>query len=139
MEEKAILATLEHYATAYCSKDIDALMLVFDDDDGISIIGTGADELCAGKKEVKALFLRNFSEASARRFEWHWSHVNLSGDLAVVATTLSIHLDYQGQELTVPIRWTVALKKDNDRWVWVHRHASVASSDQDEGQAYPKD
>ena len=30
-EQEAIMETLEDYSTAYCAKDIDALMSVFDD------------------------------------------------------------------------------------------------------------
>lgn len=136
--EELVKSTLEDYAAAYCAKDLDALMHVFEDSDDISIIGTGADELCAGREQVKAVFLRNFSEATAKQFEWHWFHLNVSNDQAVVAITLTIHLEYQGQDLSMPIRWTVALKKDSGRWVWLHRHASAAASNQDEGQAYPK-
>jgi len=137
-EEKAILTTLEDYATAYCAKDIDALMQVFDGSNQISVIGTGADELCAGRDAVQTLFIRNFAEATANRFEWDWSNIIISGHHAVVATSLTIHLHYQGQAMSVPIRWTVVLKK-TDRWLWQHRHASSAASSQEEGQAYPKE
>ena len=139
MEKEAIMATLESYAAAYCEKDIDALMKVFVDSEDISLIGTGGDELCGGRDAVMKVFLRNFEEATAEQFEWHWSHIIVSGDCAVVAITLTIHLIYQGEDLKVPVRWTVALKKDQGRWAWLHRHASSAASDQDEGAAYPKD
>jgi len=138
MEEKAIMATLEDYASAYCAKDIDALMRVFVDGEDISLIGTGSDELCGGREAVKKVFVRNFEEATAHKFEWHWSHIIVSGDCAVVAISLTIHLEYQGEELTVPIRWTVSLKKDKGRWCWLHRHASSAATEQEEGAAYPK-
>jgi len=88
---------------------------------------------------VEKVFLRNFEEATANEFEWHWSHVVISGDCAVVAITLTIHLEYQGEELNVPVRWTVALVKDQGRWAWLHRHASSAASDQGDGAAYPKE
>lgn len=136
-EQQAVMATLEDYSAAYCTKDIDALMNVFDDTENISLIGTGADELCGGREAVKAVFLRNFEEATANQFEWHWKHIIVSGDQAVVAITLTIHLDYQGEALKVPVRWTVALKKKQGRWVWLHRNASAAASSQDEGTAYP--
>ena len=139
MEKEAIMKTLEDYAAAYCAKDIDSLMRVFVDGDDISLIGTGGDELCGGRDAVKKVFLRNFEEATAHQFEWHWSHIIVSGDCAVVAISLTIHLEYQGDDLMVPVRWTVALKKDRGRWAWLHRHASAAASGQDEGQAYPKD
>lgn len=108
-EENEIRVTLEDYAVAYCKKDIDSLMHVFDDSDSISVIGTGADELCEGRDAVKALFLRNISEATADRFEWLWSNIIFTNDHAVVSMSLIIHLEYQGNRITVPVRWTVVL------------------------------
>lgn len=137
MEEEAIMATLDDYAKAYCAKDIHSLMHVFEDSDNISVIGTGADELCEGRNAVKELFLRNFAEATANEFEWQWSKITISNKHAVVAISLVIHLEYQGNNLEIPIRWSVVLRK-TDRWVWLHRHASSPASNQDEGQAYPQ-
>ena len=68
-DKEAIHSTLEDFAEAYCVKDIDSLMRVFDNNDNISVIGTGADELCVGRAAVKELFLRIFGEATANRFE----------------------------------------------------------------------
>jgi ketosteroid isomerase-like protein len=136
-QEEELLATLDAYADAYCAKDADRLMGLFDAGDDISVIGTGGDELCSGRGQVRALFERNFAEATAREFEWHWRHVTVAGDTGVVATTLTIHLDLEGEPLQVPIRWTVALRQTEDGWVWLHRHASSAAGSQDDGQAYP--
>jgi len=135
----AVLATLEEYAQAYCAKDTDRLMAVFDDGDGISVIGTGADELYSDRVVVRALFERNFAEATASRFEWHWQDVVATDDFAVVATTLTIHLDTATGPLQVSVRWTVALVQRGDRWRWLHRHASAAAGGQDKGMAYPTD
>lgn len=138
-DEEFVMGTLEDYATAYCAKDIDALMNVFDDSENISLIGTGSDELCGGRASVKDVFVRNFEEATANQFEWHWKHIIVDNDQAVVAITLTIHLEYKGDALKVPVRWTVALKRAQDRWVWLHRHASSDASSQEEGTAYPTD
>lgn len=136
-DEEAALATLEEYAEAYCVKDIDRLMSLFDDGENISLIGTGADELCASRSAIKAVFLRNFSDASATRFEWHWKHVTVAGDCAVIAIALTIHLETQGGPLNVPVRWTVSLVRRSGRWRWLHGHASSAAVSQEEGTAYP--
>jgi ketosteroid isomerase-like protein len=138
MTDKEIKSTLENYSKAYCTKDIDKLMLVFDDSDNISVIGTGSDELCVGRKEIKELFLRNFEEATATKFDWNWIDIRKSDNHAVVSVTLSIHLKCKGENLIVPLRWTVVLKNNDNRWVWIHRNASTAASNQDEGMAYPK-
>jgi ketosteroid isomerase-like protein len=132
-----VLETLEDYADAYCAKDIKQLMSVFDGGEDISLIGTGADELCSGQSAVQAVFVRNFAEATATRFEWHWKHVTVVDDFAVVAITLTIHLDTPDGKLQVPIRWTVSLIRKSGRWFWLHRHASAAAMSQEEGTAYP--
>lgn len=131
-----VVATLDNYARAYCAKDIDALMQVFDSSGQISAIGTGKDELCAGEDEVRQLFLRNFAEATATKFEWLWSDVVIFNDQALIAQSLIIHLDTQQGHVEVPVRWSVALRK-TDRWLWLHRHASTPSGTQSEGSAYP--
>ena len=133
------MATLEAYASAYCKKDIDALMSVFVDSDEISLIGTGEDELCSGREAIRQVFLRNFNDATAQQFEWHWSDIIISGDCAVVSISLCIYIETQGERLNIPIRWTVALKKIGGLWLWLHRHASSAARSQDEGTAYPKE
>ena len=132
-----LLATHEEYADAYCAKDVNRLMDIFDAGEDITVIGTGDDELCTGQSEVRELFLRNFAEATANRFEWHWQRSTVRGDTAVVATTLTIHLDIDGEPLQVPVRWTVALRQTEGRWLWLHRHASSAATSQAAGKAYP--
>ena len=138
MTKEAIKSTLVDYAKAYCEKDIDALMRVFDDSDNISVIGTGADEICVGRGAVKELFLRNFSEATAKKFNWDWMDTRLSDSHAVVSVKFTIHLEYMNEQLKIPLRWTVVVKNENGRWVWIHRHASTAATNQEDGQAYPK-
>jgi uncharacterized protein (TIGR02246 family) len=136
-EEDAVLATLEAYAEAYCAKDIDHLMAVFDDGDDISLIGTGANELCSGRLGIEAVFRRNFADATATRFQWHWRHVTVTDGFAVVATTVTIHIDTDAGPLQVPVRWTVALVRRGEHWRWLHRHASSAAQSQEKGTAYP--
>jgi len=136
-ERDAVMATLDEYADAYCAKDIDRLMSLFDDGENISLIGTGADELCAGRSAVREVFLRNFRDATATRFEWGWHHVNVVNDYAVVAMSLTIHLDTDDGQVEVPVRWTVAMIRRGDRWFWLHRNASAAAAAQQDGSAYP--
>lgn len=136
-DEAAILATLEEYANAYCAKDLHRLMAIFVDGQDISLIGTGADELCSGRKAVASVFERNFREATATLFEWDWKDIAVHESAATVAATLNIHLNIDNEDLVVPVRWTVSLVKTIVGWKWVHRHASAAAGSQDEGAAYP--
>ncbi len=136
-DQNAILATLEEYADAYCAKDLQRLMAIFVDGERISLIGTGADELCSGREKVASVFERNFRDATAKQFEWQWQDVAIHGDAATVAATLNIHLIIDNKSLIVPVRWTVSLVKNGKGWKWVHRHASSAAGSQDEGSAYP--
>lgn len=136
-DQSAVLATLEEYATAYCDKDIDRLMGLFVPGEAISLIGTGADELCSGRAAIALVFQRNFRDASAKRFEWIWQDIAVHNQAATVAVALRIHLEIDGQNLIVPLRWTVSLVKQDNAWKWVHRHASSAADSQEDGSAYP--
>lgn len=136
-DQDDIMATLEEYASAYCAKDLHRLMAIFVDSEDISLIGTGSDELCAGREAVAGIFERNFRDATAHRFEWLWKDINIHGDAGVVACTVNIHLEFEGKQLIVPVRWTVALVRQKGAWKWIHRNASAAADDQDEGAAYP--
>jgi ketosteroid isomerase-like protein len=133
-----IMSTLEEYAAAYCDKDLSRLMSIFVAGDDISLIGTGADELCSGPKAVAAVFERNFRDATATRFEWTWTHISVHDATAVAAVALNIHLNTPNGPLVVPVRWTVALIMDRGNWLWIHRHASAAAASQKGGTAYPK-
>ena len=137
VETTRILATLDEYAAAYCAKDLDRLMAIFVDGEGLSLIGTGADELCAGREAVSAVFAWNFRDATATRFEWDWRDVAVHGDAATVAATMNIHLETDDGKLSVPVRWTVSLILVDGDWRWVHRHASSAAVSQEAGTAYP--
>lgn len=133
------MATLDEYAAAYCAKDVERLMAIFVPGDAISLIGTGADELCSGRASVASVFERNFRDATATRFEWGWTDIAVHSDAATVAVALRIHLVIDSRALIVPVRWTVSLIKTDRGWQWVHRHASAAADSQDEGFAYPTD
>lgn len=136
-DQELVLATLAEYAEAYCAKDLDRLMAIFVDGEAISLIGTGSDELCSGRTAVAAIFERNFREATATRFEWGWKDTAIHGTSATVAIEVEIHLKIDGENLVVPLRWTVSLVLTPAGWKWVHRHASAAASSQAEGSAYP--
>ena len=136
-EQDRVLATLEEYAVAYCAKDLDRLMAIFVDGETVSLIGTGSDELCAGKEAIAAVFQRNFRDATATRFEWGWKNIAVHGGSATVAIALKIHLNIGDESLMVPVRWTVSLVMTEASWKWVHRHASAAADSQDVGTAYP--
>jgi len=144
-DRDAVLETLEDYATAYCAKDVDALMRVFDDSDEITLIGTGSSEnLRVGKEEVKDVFVRNFRDATAKEFIYGQKHIYINENAAVVSIVLTLKLEIDGDAVSVPLRWTVSLikqnaDKPNGRWVWVHRHASTPAAGQNDDSAYPTD
>lgn len=136
-DRAAILATLDEYAAAYCAKDIDRMMNLFDPGDEISVIGTGADELCSGRSAVRQLFVRNFAEATALQFRWGWRHLTVLDDFAMLAQLVELQIRVDGDVRIIPLRWTIGLVCRADGWRWLHRNASVAAGGQSDDQAYP--
>ena len=136
-EERAVLATLDLHAERYGAKDVEGVTDLFADDPDVLLIGTGADERWLGKGQIRHQFVRNFAEAERTRFEWRSRHVAAAGDAAWVAADAVVHVTVEGEERSIPIRFTVVLERRAGAWVWLHRHASVAAGGQPSGAAYP--
>ncbi|WP_457939296.1 nuclear transport factor 2 family protein [Mesorhizobium sp. 10J20-29] len=94
-------------------------MAIFVNGGAISLIGTGADELCSDRAAVASVFKRNFRDATASRFEWGWKDVAIYGDTAAVAIALVIHLTVDNEAIKVPVRWTVSLVRTSEGWRWI--------------------
>lgn len=135
--ERAVLETLDRYAERYGAKDVDGVTELFADDADVLLVGTGADERWLGRDEVRRQFERNFAEAEQTRFEWVSRHVAAAGDAAWVSAEAVVHVNVDGDERSIPIRFSVVLEQRDGAWVWLHRHASVGAGGQAAGTAYP--
>lgn len=136
--EAAVLETLDRYAERYGAKDVDGVTELFADDADVLLVGTGADERWLGRDEVRRQFERNFAEAERTRFEWVSRHVAAAGDAAWVSAEAVVHVLVDGDERSIPIRFSVVLEQRDGEWVWLHRHASVGAGGQQAGTAYPE-
>lgn len=136
-DKQAVLATLDRYSQLYAAHDVDGIIALFAPDADTVVIGTGADERYLGLDAIRGLFQRNFAESDTADVKWTWRHVVIVGSAAWVAAEADIHVRPSGVETIVPVRWTVIMEKRGERWLWLHRHASVAASGQAMGKAYP--
>ena len=124
----AVSATLESYAASYGRKDVDGLVELFAEDSEVHVIGTAVHQRSTGKAQIREHFERNFAEAEHARFEWIARELGAVGrDGAWVAGDAIVHISIQGKRKEIPVRFTVVLERRGERWVWLHRHASVAA------------
>lgn len=128
--ETAILATLENYANAYNTHDIDAIMALWADDPDVLLIGTGPDEKRIGIAEVRRQFAHNFARAKTLLFEFTNAVVSIYEDKAIVVANADVRTLVDDQIIQFSLRMTIILKYSQNRWWWVHRHAATLSHDQ---------
>ncbi len=123
--ETAILATLEAYANAYNTHDIDAIMALWADDPDVLLIGTGPDEKRIGTAEVRRQFAHNFARAKTLLFAFTNAMVSIHENSAIVVANADARTLVDDQIIQFSLRMTIILKYSQNRWWWVHRHAAT--------------
>ncbi len=136
--ERDVLATLRAYFAAITARDEPAVLALFADDADLVLFGSGADERRVGKTELLLQTRRDWSQSDAMSFTIDWSSVSSAGNVAWVATELTVSIAAAGQTLTLPARFSVVLEQRVGRWMIVQGHFSFPAGDQPKGASFPK-
>ncbi|HET9476575.1 MAG TPA: adenylate/guanylate cyclase domain-containing protein [Dehalococcoidia bacterium] len=136
--EAEVIAVLERLAEAYNSRDGDAVMAVYADDADLVLFGSGVDERCIGRREVRAQFERDMAQSESAEMKRTWASVSASGPVAWAACEYMASWRAGGQSGVIPlVRWTVVMERRQGRWLIVHMHVAIPPSEQAEGQSWP--
>ena len=136
-KEATIIGVLNDYMEAWESRDLDAILSSFAPSATVSGFGTGADEKRVGLDELRAQLERDFSQSEEFRVTLDWNLVGISGQVAWVASDVTIRFKLTGQaEMAFPARLTSVLQNYDGDWLMEHFHLSVAAGGQEEGQSF---
>ena len=127
---------LDKMAGAYASKDVDAVLECFVDD-GLVLVGTGADEVRFGMAEAQAQVERDMSQADELSFDVENFRAHVVDDAAFAYADVTFRGEAGGQSFEVPARWTAGVVRTPDGWRFAQFHVSVAFGDQSEGESFP--
>lgn len=132
-----IQALLEKYTVDYRNHDLEGIMEDWAPDAEVVLYGTGADEKRVGWQAIRDQFARNFAEAEELAFEWQWTAIKATGQVAWLAADALVRATVNGKISEFPIRFTAIFEQINGRWYWVQRHSSAPAAGQASGIAYP--
>ncbi|MBN1762244.1 MAG: nuclear transport factor 2 family protein [Methanomicrobia archaeon] len=138
--EAEIRAVLERMAEAYENKDVDAVMSCYAPDPDVVSIGTGKDEKYIGPEQLRRAYERDFtqSESVAMTFDWLSVSTAAAGNVAWLASDITIHVQVSGKHLTLSGRLTGVVENRGGNWLLVQGHFSLPAAEQPEGQSFPE-
>ena len=135
--EAEVMSTLRKLVEGYKSRHMDSVLSCYAPDPDLVYIGTGVDEKRIGLDEVRVQLERDLAQSEAISIELGWNSVSAAGSVAWVAGEAIVHAKASGQEISFSGRFTFVLEQRKGRWLIVHRHFSVPSSKQAEGESLP--
>ena len=115
---KEISKTLDAWNSACKNGNLDLAMSMFDESDGIMVIGSAKGEINKGKEEIRKWAGQIFSFAG---FSWEMSRIDIdsNGKTAWVFMDGKMIVDFHkgGQKIT-PYRFTGIMVKKKGIWKW---------------------
>jgi uncharacterized protein (TIGR02246 family) len=133
---REILEAIDEAAQAFRERDIDRFMDIYAPDPDVIIIGTGKDEKCVGREEIKRTIERAWSQSDSAYFKIGWRSISSAGNVAWVAADATVHVEIKGRVLVEDLRFTFVYEKRGDRWLIVHSHDSLPAAGQEEGESF---
>ena len=119
--ERAVLAAFAAlYAAATEARDAQAIVELFDDDEGITFWGSDEPEQALGGREVRALAEAIVASPVSFHFDWRETRAQVAGDVAWVNAAGTLTLA-GAADRTVPYRVTAVFVRRDGRWLW-HTH-----------------
>ena len=136
--EAAVMSTMKRFIDGYENRDIDSIISCYAPDPDLVAIGTGVDERSLGLNEVRTRLERDMAQSEILSIELGWRSLSAAGSVAWVACDAIIHGKSGGQEINFPGRFTAVLEQREGKWLIMQRHFSTPSSEQAEGESFPK-
>ncbi|MBI2171041.1 MAG: nuclear transport factor 2 family protein [Chloroflexi bacterium] len=134
--EAAVIGAFNRLWRAYETRDGDSLSDMVVPDPEVVLYGTGADEKRIGVRQIKVQFERDWSQSEAASLRFNWHSVSMAGGAALVAADGAAHVKVGGQEVTMPVRATIAFERRGERWLVAQMHVSTPASEQSEGESW---
>ena len=134
--EKAIKNTIHGAFEAYKNRDEEAFRRLIAPDPDVVMYGTGMDEKRVGWNQIRAQLRRDWSQSDSAELHLDSLSVSASGTGACAAGDGSIKITVDGQQRSMPIRFTASLENRSNHWVFVQMHFSTPAMLQNGGQSF---
>ena len=120
---QAMQDVLERLSQGFAGRDLRQVLELFAPDPEIVFIGSEADELAIGPARLRALLEALFARPETYRWHWRRLHVAVAGELAWLTTEATLLVE-GNEQLELPYRITLVLRRRDDGWLIVQYHGS---------------
>jgi ketosteroid isomerase-like protein len=130
VSEGAIRETVERFRAGWAALDADAVLATLSHDPALLVWGTDVDEEWRGFEALVEPFRQQAAAFSEPRYVWRRGDpvVRGMGNAGWAAGTLDVSLVVGDKLVSVPMRSTFVLQREEDEWRIAHAHFSVGQS-----------
>ena len=133
---REILEAIDEAARAFEERDMPRFLDLYAPDADVVMYGTGKDEKCVGREEIRRTFERAWAQSEAASFRLGWWSISSAGPVAWVAADATVHAEIEGRVLVEDLRITFVFEKRGDRWLCVQSHDSLPAAGQAAGKSF---
>ena len=131
-----IIRAIDEAAEAFEQRDMARFLDLFAPDADVVMYGTGRDEKCLGREEIRRAFERAWAQSESASFQLGWRSISSAGPVAWVAADATVRVEVEGRVLTEDLRITFVFERRDDRWLCVQSHDSLPAAGQEEGRSF---
>ena len=129
-EERAVKASVTALNDAMTRRDLEAAMAVFEDGDGILLVGSDKGELFRGRSRVRGFLKELMGLPFTFSFETPDPVVQVNpGTAWLFADGAMVHTRADGTSRRTPYRFSVSLVRQGKAWKWQLFHGSVPGAE----------
>jgi len=126
-----VAEALEALSRAFASRDVEAALACFADDDSVLYSGSEVGEVAAGRDEIRSLLAGLFARGSAYSWDVTELWASSRGDLALVTAEAVGHSHNAEGGEDFAYRLTGVLSRGADGYRWLEPHGAEPTAPDD--------
>ncbi|MDP9221553.1 MAG: nuclear transport factor 2 family protein [Actinomycetota bacterium] len=134
--QAGVQRAMDEWAAAYAAKDVERLMGLLASGDDLVLVGTGSDEVCVTRDEIRQQATRDFAQADEVRLDVGKLRVSGRGDVSWAFAEPTVTVRAGGEQIHMAVRLTAVFVREGEDWRMSSAHLSVPSAAQAEGRSY---
>jgi ketosteroid isomerase-like protein len=128
---------LKSFSRAYASCDAAAVLCFFADDAGLVVIGSGADEIRIGPRQLRQGITRDFRQSDTAAMSFRLMGCGTRGAAGWLSAWCTFTVKSNGKKITVRYRFSATLIRQRGAWKLVQVHLSAPAVNQQQGRSFP--
>lgn len=122
-DEAAVAAAASRWTQLFVDDNPDTILALYDDD--AVLWGTLSPVILRGKTAVRGYFERAYKALPGHKVSFGEQHVRVFGDTAINSGYYTFSFLRDGQQQTLPARYSFVYRKRGNDWVIVDHHSSA--------------